>query len=638
MFGAFSLMDDTSTDETWRADHSAAANASRRTSGTLGGGLGEALGRLARRSDLAAVEVADLDPVVEQDAVALPVEAVRQQDPAGGALCDRSLGRNLEIDRGRHVIADPQIELISVRLGEGMRLPVRHRVILPDRPVRCRISRASIMSRCFLRRRYTRPPVKSTLEPLEGNKVKLSVAVDETEFDRDIDSAFRKIAHEVRLPGFRAGKAPRKVLEARIGIAAAREQALRDGVPNYLAKAVREHDVDLIATPEVEITGGEETGPIEFDATCEVRPEVTVPGYGGLRVELPAVTASDADVDEAVNTELRRQGALADVDRPIVIGDQVTMDLQGLRDGVPVVGLNTEDWLYEVGKGWVAGGFDDQLVGQKAGDELKFSLVPNGNEEPADFEVTISRVQEMVLPELDDAWVDENVGEYDTVAGWRSALHDRLTEVKLNQARGEVIDRVTSALSELVDIEAPESMVQGDLQQRVQNTVQQFQSQGISLDQWLSATGQDPASFVEGLRVQSLKAVKVDLALRAVAAAENLTVDDDDLEAEYERIGVQVRQKTAQVRKAYERNDAVSELTAQLRKSKALDYLLHHVEMVDPDGAAIDNDAILGHDHSHDDHDHDGHDHDHDHDHEGHDHDHDHDHAEHDHTHDTENS
>ncbi|MCU1368569.1 MAG: tig, partial [Ilumatobacteraceae bacterium] len=122
------------------------------------------------------------------------------------------------------------------------------------------------MSRCFLRRRYTRPPVKSTLEPLEGNKVKLSVAVDETEFDRDIDSAFRKIAHEVKLPGFRAGKAPRKVLEARIGIAAAREQALRDGVPNYLAQAVREHDVDLIATPEVQITGGEETGPIEFDA------------------------------------------------------------------------------------------------------------------------------------------------------------------------------------------------------------------------------------------------------------------------------------------------------------------------------------------------------------------------------------
>ncbi|MSY76895.1 MAG: hypothetical protein F2659_06440, partial [Actinobacteria bacterium] len=162
-------------------------------------------------------------------------------------------------------------------------------------------------SRCIFLRRYTRPPVKSTLESLEGNKVKLSVAVDETEFDRDIDSAFKKIAREVRLPGFRAGKAPRKVLEARIGIAAAREQALRDGVPNYLAQAVREHDVDLIATPEIEITGGEESGPISFDATCEIRPEVTVPGYGGLRVEVPAITCTDADIDAEVKKELSRQ-------------------------------------------------------------------------------------------------------------------------------------------------------------------------------------------------------------------------------------------------------------------------------------------------------------------------------------------
>ena len=477
-------------------------------------------------------------------------------------------------------------------------------------------------SRCIFLRRYTRPPVKSTLESLEGNKVKLSVAVDETEFDRDIDSAFKKIAREVRLPGFRAGKAPRKVLEARIGIAAAREQALRDGVPNYLAQAVREHDVDLIATPEIDITGGEESGPISFNATCEIRPEVTVPGYGGLRVEVPAITCTDADIDAEVKKELSRQGTLADVERAIALGDQVTLNLQGLRSGEPVVGLNTEDWLYEVGKGWVAGGFDDQLVGAKVGDDLTFSLIPNGTEEPADFEVTINKVQELILPEFNDEWVDSNVAEYDTVAGWRSALHDRLSEAHLNQARSQIVDRATSALAELVDIEPPEAMVQGDLQARVQNTVQQFQSQGIALDQWLSATGQDANSFVEGLRIQSLKAVKVDLALRAVAVAEDLAVDDDDFEREFERIGMQVRQRPAQVRKAYEKNDAMSELGAQIRKTKALDWLLHHVEIVDPTGEIIDNDVILGHDHDHD------HEHDHDHDHDGHDHD---DHDDHDH-------
>ena len=142
--------------------------------------------------------------------------------------------------------------------------------------------------------------MNSSVETLEGNKVKVSVSIDEAEFDRSIDQAFKKIAREVRLPGFRAGKAPRRVLEARIGLQPAREQALQDAIPQYLAQAVREHDVDIIATPEVEVTSGTEEGPVAFDATCEVRPEITVPGYGGLRVELDNPTATDDEVQEAV--------------------------------------------------------------------------------------------------------------------------------------------------------------------------------------------------------------------------------------------------------------------------------------------------------------------------------------------------
>ena len=469
--------------------------------------------------------------------------------------------------------------------------------------------------------------MKSTLENIEDSPgkrlVKLSLTVDEAEFDRNIDQAFRKIANEVRLPGFRAGKVPRKVLEARIGLAPAREQALRDAIPEYLARAVREHDIDLIATPEVEITAGEEDGPVSFDATCEVRPEITVPGYGGLRVELPAPQATDEDIDQALKAELRRHGSLIDVDRAAEAGDHVTLDLAGTRDGEPVIGLTTEDWLYEIGQGWVAPEFDAELIGSVTGAELAFTATPNGTSEPADFAVTVKNVQEMVLPELTDEWVDENIGEFDTVEGYKASIGDRIDEQKLGQARNVFVERVTSALAELVEIDAPEAMVNGDLQARVQNTVQQFQAQGISIDQWLQATGQDSASFVEALRVQSTKAVKVDLALRAVATAEGLEVSDDDREREYERIAMQVRQKPAQVRKAYEANDAVADLTAQILKTKALDWLLHHAEVVDPDGQPIDRELVIGHthdDHDHDDHDHDDHDHDHD-DHEGHDHD-----------------
>ncbi len=465
--------------------------------------------------------------------------------------------------------------------------------------------------------------MKSTIENLEdaaGKRlVKLSLTVDEAEFDRDIDRAFRKIATEVRLPGFRNGKVPRKVLEARIGLGPAREQALRDAIPVYLSSAVGEHDIDLIATPQIEITGGEEDGPVTFDATCELRPEITVPGYGGLRVELPNPVATDEEVDQAVRAEMRRHGSLVDVDRPVQSGDHVTLSLNGTRDGEPVVGLTTEDWLYEVGQGWVAPTFDAELLGATKGAELSFTATPNGTAEPADFAVTVSNVQEMVLPELTDVWVDENIGEFDTVEAYTASIAERIGTSKLNQARNSYVDRLTSALAELVDIDAPEAMVNGDLQARVQNTVQQFQAQGISIDQWLAATGQDSESFVNALRVQSEKAVKVDLALRAVAQAEGLDATEDDLDAEYQRIAIQVRQKPAQVRRAYEANDAVTDLAAQIRKTKALDWLLHHAEVVDPDGHPIDRDLVLGHSHDehggHGDHDHD-HDHDDDHDHE----------------------
>jgi len=455
--------------------------------------------------------------------------------------------------------------------------------------------------------------VKSTLEALEGNKVKLSVNVDESEFDKDIDAAFRKIAQEVRLPGFRAGKAPRRVLEARIGIGPAREQALRDSIPQYLAKAVREHDVDLIASPEVEITAGEEDGPIGFDATCEVRPEITVPGYEGPRVELPAPTATDEEVDEAVAAQVRRHGELNDVDRPVASGDHVTLDLVATRDGEEVPGLNTEDWSYEVGQGWVADDFDDQLIGASAGDELTFTTTPKGTEEPADFVVTVGAVQELVVPELTDEFVSENFGEFDTVDAWRASIVERIGQTKLNQARQELVGRVTEALTGLTEIEPPEALVQGDLQRRVEGTVRQLQSQGIDVDQWLSVTGQDAGAFIEGMKGASEQAVRVDLALRAVAAAEGLDADEGDLAAEYERMAMQFDQKPNQVRRAYEQNDLVPELVSQIRKSKALDWLLHHVEMVDAAGNPLDRDEILGHTHDADGgHDHDGHDHDHD--------------------------
>jgi trigger factor len=445
--------------------------------------------------------------------------------------------------------------------------------------------------------------VRSTLETLEGNKVKLSVAVEEAEFDKDIEAAFRKLAREVRLPGFRPGKAPRRVLEARIGVAPAREQALRDGIPVYLAKAVREHDIDLIATPEIEITGGADDGEVAFDATCEVRPIVSVPGYGGLRVELPRPEASESEIDEAIDAERRRHGTLTAVERPAATGDFVTIDLETTRENEPVPGLNTEDFLYELGRGWVAEGFDDELIGASTGDRLSFTLTPNGTGSEADFSVALTNVQELVLPDLTDEWVAETVADMDSVEAWKASVAERIGAAKLGQARQLYVDRATTALAQLVDDDPPAVMVDGELQSRIQNFVSELQGRGISVEQWMQATGQDSAALVENFRSQSRKAVVVDLALRAVAEAESIEVDERDIETEYVRIAMRTGMKAKDVRKAYERNDAVFDLVSGLRKAKALDWLLHRAEVVDETGQTIDREQLLGQDHDHDDHD-----------------------------------
>jgi trigger factor len=354
-------------------------------------------------------------------------------------------------------------------------------------------------------------------------------------------------------------------------------------------------------------------------------------------VELPDPAVGDEEVQARIDVMRRPHGELSDVDRPAAKGDMVTLDLNATRDGEPVAGLSAEDWMYELGRGWIAEDFDDYVVGALADDRREFTATPSGTEEPADFTVVVKKVQELVLPELDDAWVQENSGGFETVEDLENAQREQLEVVRLAQARQLLLDRATDALAQLVDEEPPDALVNSELQGRAENTVMRLQSQGIGLDQYLAATGQDQAEFVEQLRLASIKAVKVDLALRAVAEAEQLEADDDDLEAEYARIAVQVKEKPAAVRKAYERNDAVPELRWELRKRKALDWVLEHLEIVDPDGKPLDRSKLLPSDEEReeatrvhepsDEHDHDHHDHDHDHDHDHSHHDHDHDHA-----------
>jgi trigger factor len=435
--------------------------------------------------------------------------------------------------------------------------------------------------------------MRSTVEPLEGNKVKLSVEVDEDEFERAVDAAFKKIAAEVNIKGFRRGKAPRKVLETRIGSQAGREQAMQDSLPEYYSEAVIEHDVDVIAPPEIEVTGGQEGGPVAFDAVVEVRPVIRVPGYGGISVTIDRPVADDEAIDAQIDRMRDLDATLADVDRPAQEGDTVTIDIAGTLDGEPQSGLTADDYSYTVGSGAITAEVDEQLGGAKVGDILEFSATHPDPDEERDlqFRVLVKAVKEKVLPELTDEWATE-ASEFETVDALRKDLVERMVRVRKVQATMALREKVAEALADLVSDEIPEALVANEMQDRLQDLALRVQAQGMRLEQYLAMTGTDPEQFSQELRQGAEQGVKVDLALRAVAEAEGIECTEEDLTEEVEGVAARVGQPAEEVRERFERAGQVSAIRSDIKKRKALEWLIERAEVRDADGAAIDRSEL----------------------------------------------
>ena len=435
--------------------------------------------------------------------------------------------------------------------------------------------------------------MRSTVEPLEGNKVKLSIEVEAGEFEDAVNAAFKKIAKEVRLPGFRPGKAPRKVLEARFGHQTGREQALQDALPEYYSAAVIEHDVDVIAPPDIDITGGQESGDVAFDAVVEVRPSIEVPGYGGLQVTLERPGVDESALDGQIDRMRELDSTLVEVDRAVQDGDTVTIDVAGTLDEEPQAGLTADDYSYTVGSAAITPEVDEHLVGAKAGDTLSFAAThPDPDEtRQLQFEIVVKDVKEKVLPEATDEWASE-ASEFDTVAELRASLAERMTRVRKAQAQMALREKVGEALAALVTDDIPEAMVNHEMQDRLQDLAMRLQAQGMQLDQYLAMTGAEPETFSQELRETATSGVKVDLALRAVAEAESIECTDEDLSDELEGVASRVGQTADEVRERFERVGQISAVRSDIRKRKALEWLLERAEVVDPDGAIIDRSEL----------------------------------------------
>jgi trigger factor len=368
---------------------------------------------------------------------------------------------------------------------------------------------------------------------------------------------------------------------------------LREALPGFYARAVSDTEVDPIDQPEIDITSGDESGAVSFDAVVQVRPTVAVPGYQGLSVTLPSLEVTEEEVTTYLDRLRATSGQLVEVSRPAKDGDQVTIDIHGSRTG-PGAGeddLDAQDFLYEVGSGGVVPALDDQLRGAKVGDILSFEAEMGADGQGFSFRVLVKETKELVLPDVTDEWAAE-ASEFDTVEELQDDLRVRLHQQHVVRARVALEQRTADALAELVTEEIPDQLVAAELRERIHDLTHRLDSQGMDLGQFLAATGRDERQFVDELRAGALESVKIDLALRTVVEEEGIEVTDEELDAELVTMGERLEMDADEVREQLEQAGRLAAVRSDRRKAKAMRWLIDNVELVDEDGQPVSRDEL----------------------------------------------
>jgi trigger factor len=311
-------------------------------------------------------------------------------------------------------------------------------------------------------------------------------------------------------------------------------------------------------------------------------------------VEIPAPTLSDEAIDEAVDRLRGQHSELETVERPAESGDSVVIDIEVVHDGEQVPGLTTDGYVYQVGSGAVVPELDESLTGASAGDHLDFEADhPDADEdEPLIFSIDVTEVQESVLPEATDEWVSDN-SEFDTLEELRDDFRTRLSANRIQQARSTRQNKLAEALSDLVaDDQVPESMIDGEVENRAQDMALRLQQQGIDLATFLQLTGQTQEGLAAELRSSAANSAKLDLALRAIAEAEGIVITDEDIDSELTTAGERLGRTAADLRADFVNAGRLPALRADLLKGKAMEWVMERANLVDEDGHPVSPDAL----------------------------------------------
>jgi trigger factor len=457
--------------------------------------------------------------------------------------------------------------------------------------------------------------VKSTVETLSPTRVRLAIEVPFAELEPSLKKAYREIASQVNIPGFRKGKVPAQVIDARVGRGAVLQEAVEDMIPQQIFAAVQEHSVKLLGRPSVDNLEFADGQPLKFTAEVDVRPELALPELSSIKVEVDPLQVGESEINEQIDGLREKFVTLKTVERPAANGDFVQIDLVATVDGAEVEGGTATNLSHQVGSGTLLNGLDEAVVGLSAGESATFTSQLVGGEhagKDADVEVTVRTVKEKELPQLDDEFA-QLASEFDSLNELRGDLEERITRVKKVEQLYAARDKALAELVSRAAVPAPEGVVEEEVAQRKQAMVEQLEQMGANFEEYLKAEEKTEEQVDAELTEAAAEGVRIQLVLDTIAEQENIQVSDDEFGHEIvhraQRAGMQPQQYYDQLVQA----GAAAAVYGDVRRGKALALVMERVVMTDTNGEVLTLDALRGssadeHDHS-DQEGHEGHDH-----------------------------
>ncbi|MFC0474262.1 trigger factor [Robertmurraya beringensis] len=422
-------------------------------------------------------------------------------------------------------------------------------------------------------------------EKLEGNQGVLTVEVDAAKVNEGLDAAFKKVVTKVNVPGFRKGKMPRAMFEKRFGVESLYQDAIDILLPEAYANAVEESGIDPVDRPEIDVEQIEKGKSFIFKATVTVKPEVKLGEYKGLEVEKVETEVTDEDVANELKTLQERQAELVVKEEgKAENGDTVVMDFEGFVDGEAFEGGKAENYSLELGSGQFIPGFEEQLVGLAAGEEkdveVSFPEEYHATElagKPAVFKVKLHEVKGKELPELDDEFAKDVDEEVETLDALKEKIKNRLVDSKKHEAEHHVRDTVVDKAAANAEIDLPAVMIDTEVDRMMQEFEQRLQMQGMNLELYFQFSGQDENALREQMKEEGEKRVRVSLTLEAIAAAENLEVSEEEVDAELNKMAEMYNMTVENIRAALGNVDGIK---GDLKVRKAVEFLVENSKAV----------------------------------------------------------